>query len=94
MPGSTIRPAASRPGSASPAAARSTPIARRAAFPTAAPVVESRDAEPTLDPCVYEGATIVALFNGQAGDTFTQKPYLPTSSCTYKGSAGNTRISA
>ena len=62
------------------------------ALPTAAPVVEARDAEPTLDPCVYEGATIVALFNGQAGDTFTQKPYLPTSSCTYKGSAGNTRI--
>ncbi len=55
-------------------------------------MVEAKDAEPTLDPCVYEGATVAALFNGQAGDTLTQKPYLPTSSCKYKGYAGNTRI--
>ena len=62
------------------------------ALPTAAPVVEAKDAEPTLDPCVYQEATVVALFNGQAGDALTQTPHLPTSSCSYKGYAGNTRI--
>jgi hypothetical protein len=62
------------------------------ALPTAAPVAETSDAEPTLDPCVYEGATIVALFNGQSGDTLAQEPYLPGSSCKYTGYAGNTRI--
>lgn len=56
------------------------------ALPTAATVVaEARDAEPTLDPCVYEGATIVALFNGNAGDTLKSEPYQPGSSCKYKG---------
>ncbi|MGB5398079.1 MAG: hypothetical protein WBN96_13090 [Gammaproteobacteria bacterium] len=63
-----------------------------AALPTAAAVVEARDAEPTLDPCVYEGASVAVLFNGQTGEAFTQKPYLPASTCRYAGYAGNTRI--
>ncbi len=62
------------------------------ALPTAAAVVEAKDAEPTLDPCVYQEATVVALFNGQPGDTLAPEPYLPTSSCKYKGYAGNTRV--
>ena len=62
------------------------------ALPTAAPVVEVKDAEPTLNPCVYPENVVVTLFNGQPGDTLTQKPYLPTSSCSYKGHAGNVRI--
>lgn len=62
------------------------------ALPTAGPVVETANAEPTLDPCVYEIATIVALFNGQADETLSQKSYVPGSSCTYRGYVGNTRV--
>lgn len=62
------------------------------ALPTAAPVVEVRDAEPTLDPCVYEEATVVALFGGKADYAVTQKAHLPTSNCTYNGSVGNWRV--
>lgn len=63
-----------------------------AALPTAAPVVAMSDAEPTLDPCVYTEDVVVALFGGQPGDAITQQPNLPTSSCNYKGYAGDTRI--
>ncbi len=62
------------------------------ALATAAPIVEVKDAEPTLDPCVYDGATIVALFSGKTGETFEQRPNLPTSSCNYSGYVGNTLI--
>ncbi len=63
------------------------------ALPSATPVAEAKDAEPTLDPCVYQEAAVLALFNGQAGDTLTPQAHLPTSSCKYQGYAGNTRIS-
>ena len=62
------------------------------ALTTTAPLAEAKDAEPTLDPCVYEDATVAALFSGKPAETFTQKPHLPTSSCSYSGSVGNTRI--
>ncbi len=63
-----------------------------ASLSTAAPVAEAGDAEPTLDPCVFEGATVAALFNGQPSDTLESQPHLPTSSCKYSGYAGNTRV--
>lgn len=64
-----------------------------AALPTATAVVEAKDAVPTLDPCVYQQATVVSLFNGQAADVLTQEPYLPGSSCSYKGSVSNRHVS-
>jgi hypothetical protein len=48
--------------------------------------------EPTLDPCVYEGATIAALFGGTVSEALTQKPYQPGSSCKYSGIVGETGI--
>jgi hypothetical protein len=61
------------------------------ALPTTTPIVAA-SAEPTLDPCVYEGATIAALFGGTAGEALTQKPYLPGSSCKYSGIVGEAGI--
>lgn len=63
-----------------------------ASLPDSAPVVAAGAAEPTLDPCVYGGATLAALFAGQPGDELTQKPSLAISTCRYEGYAGNTRI--
>ena len=62
------------------------------ALSSTAPVVEVKDVEPTLDPCVYDGATVAALFGGTAGEALTQKPYVPGSSCKYSGFAGNTAL--
>jgi len=57
------------------------------ALPTAATVVAA-PAEPTLDPCVYDGATIAALFGGTAAEPLTQSPSPPGSSCKYAGIVG------
>lgn len=48
--------------------------------------------EPTLDPCVYDGATIAALFNATAGEALTPNSNLPRSSCKYSGIVGETGI--
>ena len=59
------------------------------ALPTAAAVVEIKDAEPTLDPCVYDEAAVVALFGGDANSAETAQAHMPTSSCKYRGTVGN-----
>ncbi|MEZ5488762.1 MAG: hypothetical protein R3F50_00385 [Gammaproteobacteria bacterium] len=61
------------------------------ALPTATPIVAA-SAEPTLDPCVYDGATIAALFGGTAAEALTQNPSLPNSSCKYSGIVGEAGI--
>lgn len=63
-----------------------------AALPNATEVAEARAAEPTLDPCVYEGAALVALFNGKADYELTQSAHMPTSACTYKSSSMRWRV--
>ena len=44
-------------------------------------VAVAKKMEPTLESCVYDGATIAGLFGGRAGEALTQKPNLPGSSC-------------
>ena len=63
-----------------------------AVLPTATPFVESGNKGPTLDPCVYEVATIVALFNGPPDNAVKVVSNQAGSTCTYRGFAGSTRI--
>lgn len=63
-----------------------------AALPTATAVAETKAAEPTLDPCVYNGAALVTLLNGKADYELTQKAHMPSSNCTYNGSVGEWRV--
>lgn len=40
---------------------------------------------PTLDPCVFDSASLVALFGGSAGESFKATPDMSGSICQYKG---------
>jgi len=63
-----------------------------AALPNAPVIAEAHNEAASLNPCVYDGATIAALFGGAAGDSFNQTPSLPGSSCKYSGIAGETGV--
>jgi hypothetical protein len=52
--------------------------------PNTVEIVAVQDAEPILDPCAYESATIAALFNQPEIDPLTREPSLPDSYCSYK----------
>ncbi len=57
-----------------------------------ASVPDVRSAEATLDPCVYDGVTLAALFGGASSDSLSGSPNITGSSCKYSGIIGDSGI--
>lgn len=63
-----------------------------ASLSNTSPIAEVKDNKPTLDPCVYDAATIATLFGGTADDALASTPNLAGSSCKYAAIVGETGI--